>query len=92
MNTINQIEKTLKVVKALGNRIVIMDIEDPKRRFRAYLWNAYYRIALKDQGQFFITFEQFIQAIRVVFLNAKIHFKRINTIKGTYMLAVIENK
>lgn len=91
MNTINQVEKALKVLKALGDRIIIMDIENPKSQLRSYLWNLYYKIALKDQGKFFITFEQFIQAIRVIFLNAKIHFKKINTIKGTYMLAVIEN-
>lgn len=90
MNTVKQVEKALRVLKGLGTKIIIMDIQNPKIGFLSRLWNLYYRIALKDQGSFFMDYNQFIQVIRVVFLTNKIEFKRVNTIKGTYMLAIID--
>lgn len=90
MNTVKQVEKALRVLKGLGRKVIIMDIQNPRSGLLSRLWNMYYRMALKDQGSFFMDYQQFIQVIRVVFLTNKIEFKRINTIKGTYMLAVID--
>lgn len=91
MNSISQIEKLLLILRKLGKKIIIMDIEDPRKGILSLIWNTYYRLALRDQGRFFINFEQFIQIIRIVFLSSKIYFKKVNTIKGTYMLAIIDN-
>ena len=83
-----QIKECLKVLVKLGRKIVIMDIDNPRKYWLARWWNNYYRYFLKDQGNFFIEYERFCQYILDIAPNAKL--KRIKTIKGWYMLAVIE--
>jgi hypothetical protein len=90
MNTVNQIGDVLGKLKELGKKVVIMDVEDPKLTVRARLWNAYYIFMLKDQGGFFINFDQFSKVINVTFDDYEISTRKIKTIKGFYMLAVAQ--
>ena len=92
LNTVKQIEialKKLKRLKAKNGKIIIMDIENPSMRLRARLWNAYYVFMLKDQGGFFISYKQFVDMLSVPFKGMTIKTKKVNTIKGSYMLAEI---
>jgi len=66
-----------------------MDIENPALSRKARLWNAYYVFMLKDQGGFFISYDQFADMLACVFGGLTIKTKKINTIKGDYMLAEI---
>lgn len=88
LSSTHQIKECLKVLKALGKKVVIMDIDNPRKYWLARLWNNYYRYFLKDQGNFFIDYEKFCKYIKEIAPNAEI--KRIHTIKGYYMLAVIK--
>ena len=90
LNSVGQIEKALRKLKKLGKKIVIMDIENPKFSARARLWNAYYIFLLKDQGRFFISYDQFKSVLQVVYKNMDIRTKKIKTIKGYYMLAIVQ--
>jgi len=67
-----------------------MDVEDPKLTTRACLWNAYYVFMLKDQGGFFNNYEQFNKVLKAVYKHKKIDTKKVSTIKGHYMLAVVK--
>jgi len=90
LNSVTQIQKTLMKLKRLGKKIVIMDVEDPKLTARARAWNAYYVFMLKDQGGFFISYDQFKQILDTVYKSMNVKTGKIKTIKGNYMLAVIE--
>jgi len=90
LKNITQIRNCLKVLKRLGKKVVIMDIDDPRKFWLAKIWNTYYRKVLKDQGNFFIGYDNFKFHVMDGFKKNKISFKRILTIKGFYMLAVIE--
>ncbi|OGE31582.1 hypothetical protein A2631_00405 [Candidatus Daviesbacteria bacterium RIFCSPHIGHO2_01_FULL_44_29] len=90
MRSIEEIELLLKTLKQLGKRIIILDIEDPKRSFIASLWNNYYVHILKDQGGLFMSFEQFKDLINLSYSKSTRTLKKIQTIKGPYMLAVID--
>jgi len=89
--TPRQIEKALLKLQRLGKRVVIMDVEDPRKHWLSRLWNAYYAFLLKDQGGFFISFQQFKQALREVFGGDVESIRKVKTIKGTYMLAIIHS-
>ena len=64
-------ELLLKTLKQLGKRIIILDIEDPKRSLLASLWNNYYVHILKDQGGLFMSFDQFQDLIYIININKK---------------------
>ena len=66
-----------------------MDIDNPRKYWLARFWNNYYRYFLKDQGNFFIDYVTFCKYIHEIAPSTKI--KQIHTIKGNYMLAVIDN-
>lgn len=87
--TVDQITRAFKKLRKLGKKIIIMDIEDPKLSAKARLWNAYYVFMLKDQGGFFINYSQFKKALRIAYEGMSIKTKKISTIKGHYMLAIV---
>ena len=89
LKNVTQIRKTLKSLKNLGRKIIIMDIDDPTKDFLGKVWNTYYRKVLKDQGDMFIGYDSFKFHINEIFKRHKVEFKRIRTIKGWYMLAII---
>ncbi|OGE23226.1 hypothetical protein A2688_00675 [Candidatus Daviesbacteria bacterium RIFCSPHIGHO2_01_FULL_38_8] len=90
MRSVEEMELLLKTLKQLGKRIIILDIEDPKRSLLASLWNNYYVHILKDQGGLFMSFDQFQDLINLFYSDSKKTLKKIRTIKGSYMLAIID--
>jgi 2-polyprenyl-3-methyl-5-hydroxy-6-metoxy-1,4-benzoquinol methylase len=86
LKTTDQIKQCLEVISRLGKRVVIMDIDNPRKYWLARLWNNYYRYFLRDQGNFFIDYKKFKKYILMVFPKARV--ERIHTVKGYYMLAV----
>lgn len=90
MKNSDEVELLLNVLKNLGKRIIIMDIENPRKTFLARLWNNYYVKILHDHGGFFMNFNQFKEIISLFYDGAQFNCSRIQTIKGRYMLAVID--
>lgn len=86
-----EIDYFLNNLKRLGNKFIIIDIIDPKLNLLARLWNKYYVLFLDDQGDYFINYEQFKKIFKLYFADSKIEFSKIWTIKGSYMMAVINN-
>jgi ubiquinone/menaquinone biosynthesis C-methylase UbiE len=86
-----EIDYFLNNLRSVGKKFIIIDIIDPKLNLLAKLWNKYYVWMLDDQGDYFINFEQFKQVFKLYYPDSKIEFNKIWTIKGPYMMAVIEN-
>lgn len=86
-----EIDYFINNLKSVGKKFIIIDIIDPKLNLLAKLWNKYYVWMLDDQGDYFINFEQFRQIFKLYFPNSKIEFNKIWTVKGPYMMAVVEN-
>jgi len=81
-----------KLISA-GKRILIIEIENPlKNNILSYLWNFYYKHFLKDNGTNFLNHKYFMNLISKSF-NTPIccRFSSIDTMKGIYMMAAIEN-
>ena len=87
LGSVSQIKQCLKVLTRIGKKVVVMDIDNPRKYWLARLWNNYYRSFLKDQGNFFVDYNKFRKYITEVCPAAS--FKRVRTIKGWYMLAVL---
>lgn len=86
-----ELDSFLSNARRLAKRVIILDIEDPKKNFLARAWNSYYRHFLKDQGGFFLDFEKFKKIICLYFGSKNCSFTRVQTIKGPYILAVAKN-
>lgn len=86
-----EIDYFMNNLKSVGRKFLVIDIIDPKLNFLAKLWNTYYVWMLDDQGDYFINFEQFRKIFKLYFPSAKIEFSKIQTIKGPYMMAVVNN-
>ena len=68
-----------------------MDIENPNNNLLAKMWNLYYKLFTKDHGDLFVSYHQFKEILKISFPNASnIFSKKIFTIKGNYMLGVID--
>jgi len=81
-----------KLISA-GKRILIIEIENPlKNNILSYLWNFYYKHFLKDNGTNFLNRKYFMNLISKSFNTPiRCRFSLIDTMKGTYMMAAIEN-
>lgn len=88
----SEMDKFLEQLRKLGKRIVIMDVQNPKENFIAWLWNRYYVYFLDDQGGFFINFAQFNKILSLYFGEGVKMTKKVWTVKGPFMLGVINNK
>ncbi len=86
-----EIDYFLNNLKSVGKKFVVIDIIDPKLNLLAKLWNKYYVWMLDDQGDYFINFEQFKKVFKLYYPSSKIDFSKIWTIKGPYMMAVVDN-
>jgi ubiquinone/menaquinone biosynthesis C-methylase UbiE/ADP-ribose pyrophosphatase YjhB (NUDIX family) len=86
-----EIDYFLNNLKSVGKKFIIIDIIDPKLNILARMWNKYYILFLDDQGDYFIDYEQFKKILKLYFSDSKIEFSKIWTIKGPYMMAVVEN-
>jgi ubiquinone/menaquinone biosynthesis C-methylase UbiE/ADP-ribose pyrophosphatase YjhB (NUDIX family) len=83
----------LKRLKVISRRLIIVDVEDPRRGRLSKIFNYYYEHVLGDgeEDHHFFTRDTFQKLIRLVFSDAhKIQIDKIGTIKGTYMIAVID--
>lgn len=87
-----EIDYFLNNLKKVSKKFIIIDIIDPKLNLLAKIWNKYYVLFLDDQGNYFINYEQFKQIFKLYFPEYKINFSKIWTIKGPYMMAVIDSK
>lgn len=92
LNNPEEIDYFMKNLKLLGRKFIVIDIINPKLNFLAKLWNKYYIWMLDDQGDYFLNFDQFKKIFNLYFAKSKMEFSKIQTIKGPYMMAVIENK
>lgn len=92
MHNKSELENLLQSLRSVSSRILLVDPEDPQKgSFKAKVWNWYYRILLKDQGEKFVTMEFFKDIIKEYFNDAtEIKFKRVPTIKGNYMFGYID--
>ncbi len=98
-NTLHHIEKEhqkeiLINLKKMAKQLIVVDINDPQNcTFRSKLWNSYYVYLLGDQGDSFLTFNEFERI-----LNSKklacygLKTGVINTIKGNYFYASIKDQ
>lgn len=80
----NHHEKLIKYLLKISKQLIIVDVENPKKsNLRALLWNYYYKIFLGDQGDDFLSLDEFTLLLR----NEQPLFSvgKINTIKGNYM-------
>ncbi len=85
----NQKNLISKLVQ-LSSQLIIVDIEDPqKTTLLAKVWNYYYRMLLGDQGETFLTYNEFKEMIQSVVKNKKYIVGKIKTIKGPYFYASI---
>lgn len=88
-NTLHHIPKNhhaelIKYLLEISKQLIIVDIENPRKsNLRALVWNYYYRVFLGDQGDDFLSFEEFSSLLK----NKQLLFTigKIRTIKGNYM-------
>jgi len=73
----------------LGKKIIIIDIENPNLTFRAWIWNRYYKYFLNDQGQYFLDRKKMKSLLGACFPKEQITINVISTIKGNYLMAII---
>ncbi|MFC1879314.1 methyltransferase domain-containing protein [Chloroflexota bacterium] len=88
-----EILAVLGKLKAVSKRLIIIDIEDPRRERSSYLIHLYYKKIYGDgdEEHRFFTKDTFEKLIRFSFSDAsKIVFDRLHTFKGTYMIAVVD--
>ncbi len=97
-NTLHHIEKKhqselVKNLLGLAKQLIIVDIDDPqKSTFRSKIWNKYYVYLLGDQGNSFLSFEQFNKMLNAKkFAYKDLKTGVINTIKGRYFYASMSN-
>ena len=98
-NTLHHIEKRYQkeVVESLRNlakQLIIIDINDPQNStLRSKLWNNYYVYLLGDQGDSFLTFDEFKKILDLKNITYdKLKTGTINTIKGKYFYVTIKNQ
>lgn len=93
MHSRNEIHALLESLKRVSKRLILVDVENPHASsFRARIWNWYYRRFLGDQGGYFLSRAQFIEIVRGFFHDSKQQFRNISTIKGDYLVAIVDIK
>lgn len=75
----------IKKLLNCSKQLIIVDVEDPNRsNFLSKLWHWYYVYLLGDQGNYFLSFNEFKKNIEENIRDKKVDFGVINTIKGRY--------
>lgn len=91
MRTREELVDATEQLGALGRRLLLIDIEHPKRSLRrAKWWNAYYRQLHGDHGEYFLTRHDFESLVFVSYPGAIVSFDYVKTIKGIYMFAAVD--
>lgn len=87
-------EKVLTNLKKIAKQLIIVDVDDPQNStFRSKLWNNYYVYLLGDQGDSFLTFNEFKKILNSEkFACYKLKTGVISTIKGNYFYASIKDQ
>lgn len=95
MNNDEEIIKLLNSMYDISNKLVIVEIEDPKRvggiskLLNKYLYSDY----LKDAGKYFLSFCKFKRIIDYNFKKkCNISYLSFKNVLGNYMIAVIEKR
>lgn len=98
-NTLHHIEKehqkeVLNNLKKIAKQLIVIDVDDPQNStFRSKLWNNYYVYLLGDQGDSFLTFNEFKKTLNSEKLAGYgLKTGVINTIKGNYFYASIKDQ
>lgn len=92
MDSRSQLLALLSSLKNVSQRILIVDPENPSNNtLKSRIWHFYYVHFLKDQGQHFLTWEEFQKILREFYGKENTNFKKVSTIKGYYMYCYIEN-
>lgn len=98
-NTLHHIDKeyqkeVLNNLKKIAKQLIVVDIDDPQHTtFGAKLWNNYYIYLLGDQGDDFLSFNEFKTMLdSEKFFNCRVKTGLINTIKGNYFYASIKDQ
>lgn len=85
-------KKTLDILQKIAKQLIVVDIDDPQNStLRSKLWNNYYVYLLGDQGNSFLTLNQFKKMLHSDKTNNKSKVGIINTIKGRYFYATIND-
>jgi len=97
-NTLHHIKKehqkeVLSNLKKMAKQLIIIDVDDPQNStFRSKLWNSYYVYLLGDQGDSFLTFNEFKKTLSSEkFAGYKLKTGIIKTIKGNYFYASVKD-
>lgn len=85
------IVRLLENLKESSHSIVLIDAEDPSKSVLGKIWNFYYRKFLLDQGHAFLDFRFFKEIVISTFPGREITFEKIRTLKGNFMMAIIES-
>ncbi|MDP3875094.1 MAG: methyltransferase domain-containing protein [bacterium] len=98
-NTFHHIEKehqeeVLSNLKKMAKQLIIIDVDDPQNStFRSKLWNSYYVYLLGDQGDSFLTFNEFKKILNSENIAGyRIKTDVIDTIKGNYFYASVKDQ
>lgn len=91
MHDLEELVAALESLRRVARRLVIVDIEDPLKSTRwARLWHQYYVHFLGDRGGYFLSRERFTEVISCMYADAEIQFDLVSTLKGNYMLAIVD--
>lgn len=86
----SQLALVNRLLSEYTDRLVLVEIQDPQETgIGARLWNLYYRRILGDQGDEFLTEEEFLQVVgqtQAVEANGV-----VKTSRGNYLWAVLES-
>lgn len=85
MSSAEELESLFNSLKKVSNRILIVDPEDPRNNVLSRLWNFYYRVFLRDQGERFYS-QDFLNNLLSEYFGAEnIKKDKVLTIKGYFM-------
>lgn len=92
MHNEGEVNCLLESLQRVAKRILIVDIEDPRRSgLRARIYNLYHTWFLGDQGKNFFSREEFSYLISSFYKGAiNIRFDDLNTVRGRYLFASVE--
>lgn len=91
MHNLTEFAALTDALRYVGHKIILVDIENPSNSsLRAKLWHEYYVRFLGDRGRYFLKWDEFKRAVSLIYERAQIQFERVESIKGTYMFAVVE--
>lgn len=91
----DEMNKTFKYLQKISNKIIIIDIENPKKvgGLPEFLNRNLYIRYLKDAGRNFLTYDEFKDVINTNFDKSyNIKYSVFENILGKYMIAEIENR